>query len=121
MTQCIIANESRIVRHIIRRIVERRGFDVIEAYDGLEVIDVFQQAVPRLLCIDDNLPDLDGIAVMRLLRTKNPDQPLPPTLFTFIENDRTRLARAMTAGASGLVQKPFTAVQMDAAIERLMV
>ena len=120
MVRCIIANESRIVRHIIRRVVERRGFDVVEACDGLEVIDICQQTVPGLLCIDDNLPDLDGVAVMRLLRAENPTQPLPPTLFTFIENDRSLLTRALAAGAGELVQKPFTAVQMDAAIGRLM-
>lgn len=119
MAQCIIANESRIVRHIIRRIVERRGYDVVEACDGLEVIDVCQQAVPDLLFIDDSLPDLDGIAVMRLLRAENPTRPLPPTLFTFIENDRALLTRALAAGAGELVQKPFTAAQMDAAIGRL--
>ena len=120
MAQCVIANESRIVRHIIRRIVERRGYDVGEACDGREVIDVCQQAVPDLLFIDDSLPDLDGIAVMRLLRAENPTRPLPPTLFTFIENDRALLTRALAAGAGELVQKPFTAAQMDAAIGRLI-
>ncbi len=119
MAQCIIANESRILRHIIRRIVERRGFDVVEARDGPEVIDLFQNGLPALLCIDDALPDIDGVSVMRLLRAEQTAHILPPTVFTFIENDQILLTRALAAGAHALVQKPFTATQMDAAIARL--
>lgn len=121
MVRCVIANESRIVRHIIRRVVERRGFDVVETCDGPEVIDVCQQSVPNLLCLDESLPDLDGIAVMRLLRAENPTQPLPPTLFPFIENDGSLLTRALAAGAGEFVQKPFTARQLDDAIGRLTI
>ena len=117
MAQCIIANESRILRHIIRRIAERRGFDVVEARDGPEVIDLFQSGVPALLCIDDALPDIDGVSVM--LRAEQTAHILPPTVFTFIENDQILLTRALAAGAHALVQKPFTATQMDAAIARL--
>lgn len=119
MGQCIIANESRILRHIMRRIVERRGFDVIEARDGPEVIDLFHQTTPDLLCIDDKLPDLDGISVLQILRTESGVDRLPPTLFTFIERDEALLARAMAAGAGATMQKPFTAVQMDGLLETL--
>jgi CheY-like chemotaxis protein len=44
---------------------------------------------------------------------------LPPTVFTYIENDQILLTRALAAGAQAFVQKPFTAAQMDAAMARL--
>lgn len=120
MPQCIIANESRILRHIMRRIVERRGFDVVEARDGPEVIDLFQQSTPDLLCIDDALPEIDGIAVMQILRTENRVHILPPTLYTYIEHDEALINRAMTAGAAATMQKPFTAAQMDGLLLKLV-
>lgn len=119
MAQCIIANESRILRHIIRRVIERRGFEVVEARDGPEVIDLCQTAAPALLCIDDALPEIDGISVMRLLRAEQSFQCLPPTVFTYIENDQSLLTRALAAGAQAFVQKPFTAAQLDAVVAKI--
>lgn len=119
MGQCIIANESRILRHIMRRIVERRGFDVVEARDGPEVIDLFQQATPDLMCLDHGLPDIDGIAVMQILRTENRIHILPRTLFTYIEYNEALLKRALAAGASETIQMPFTALQMDKLLEKM--
>ncbi len=119
MSQCIVANESRVLRHIIRRIVERRGFEAVEARDGPEVIDLFQAGAPGLLCIDDALPDIDGVSVLRLLRAEQAASILPPTIFTYVENDQILLTRALAAGAQALVQKPFTASQMDAALMKL--
>ena len=120
MGQCIIANESRVLRHIIRRIVERRGFEVVEARDGPELIDLFKHGNPQLLCIDDGLPEIDGVAVMRLMRAENAMRTLPPTVFTYIENDQMLLARALAAGAAALIQKPFTAAIMDRALARIV-
>ena len=120
MGQCIIANESRVLRHIIRRIVERRGFEAVEARDGPEVIDLFKHAPPRFLCIDEALPDIDGVSVMRLLRAENAMQSLPPTVFTYLENDPMLLARAMAAGATAFVQMPFTATHFERAINDVL-
>ncbi len=120
MSQCIIANESRILRHLIRRIVERRGLDAVEARDGPEVIDLFKHARPRFLCIDEALPDIDGVSVMRLMRAENAMEALPPTIFTYLENDQMLLARAIAAGATSLVPLPFTAAAFDRALTEVL-
>ena len=112
MAQCIIANDSRILRHVMRRIVEQRGFDAVEARDGPEVIDLCRQTMPDLLCIDDGLPDLDGIALIKTIRADN-NNILPPTLFTYVEHDDWLLSRAKAAGVQYFLQKPFTAAHMD--------
>jgi two-component system chemotaxis response regulator CheY len=119
MPHCILANESRILRHVMRRIVEQRGFEAVEARDGPEVLDLCRQALPDLLCIDEDLPEIDSINLIKMLRAEA-SHPLPPILFTYIARDDVLLSRAQAAGVQHFLQTPFTAAQMDHVLAKLL-
>ncbi|UQV17794.1 response regulator [Brevundimonas albigilva] len=106
LTTCLIVDDSRIIRKVARRIVEGLGYEVDEAADGAEALAYCTGAMPDVLLIDWNMPVMDGLSFLRLLRGL-PGGDRPKVLFCTIETRPDRIAEALAAGADDYVMKPF--------------
>lgn len=103
---CLIVDDSRVVRKVVRRILESNGFAVVEAADGQQALISCREALPDCVLLDWNMPVMDGITFLRQLRGEfGPGK--PPVVFCTTENDMNHITQAMESGAQEYIMKPF--------------
>ena len=103
---CLLVDDSRVVRKVARRILERNGFAVAEAEDGAQALQHCRRELPRCVLLDWNMPVMNGLAFLRALRAEfGPDG--PKVVFCTTENAVAHMAAAMQSGAQGYITKPF--------------
>ena len=103
---CLVVDDSRVVRKVSRRILEELGFDVAEAADGVEALAWCRASRPAAMLLDWNMPVMDGLEFLTQLR-REPGGDKPVVVFCTVENDPDHIRRALDAGASEYIMKPF--------------
>ncbi|MBX9726147.1 MAG: response regulator, partial [Rickettsiales bacterium] len=68
MKTCLIVDDSKIVRKVVRRIVEVLGFDILEAENGREAVDQCRAHAVDVIILDWNMPVMDGMECMKEIR-----------------------------------------------------
>ena len=106
MKNCLIVDDSKIVRKVVRKIVEQLGFTVLEAEDGRVALDQVYAHAVDVIILDWNMPVMDGLECMKTIRA-DPALTQPKIIFCTTENDYTKIKTAMEAGADEYVMKPF--------------
>jgi two-component system, chemotaxis family, chemotaxis protein CheY len=104
----LVVDDSRAVRSTLRRMLNDAGFDVVEAGHGLEALDRLRSRdeVPDLALVDWNMPEMDGLDLVRCLRRERRFAELPVMMVT-AETDAAQMARALMAGADEYAMKPL--------------
>jgi two-component system chemotaxis response regulator CheY len=103
---CLVVDDSRIVRKVARRILEKLGFTVAEAGDGAEALVACRAAMPQVVLLDWNMPVMDGITFLRHARAEfGPDR--PTVVLCTTEAAMDRIVEALGAGAQEYIMKPF--------------
>ena len=103
---CLVVDDSRVVRKVARRILEANGFTVAEAGDGQQALDACRAGLPDCVLLDWNMPVMDGITFLRALRGEfGPAN--PPVIFCTTENDMAHIEMAIASGAQEYIMKPF--------------
>ncbi|MFA7323879.1 MAG: response regulator [Candidatus Nanopelagicales bacterium] len=112
----MVIDDSRAMRSILRRIVGELGFEVVEAADGQQALDLMDDGqVPQIALIDWNMPVLDGLGFVTSVRSRQEWRDITLMMVT-TESEHGQIVRALAAGAHEYVIKPFTA---DAIAEKL--
>lgn len=106
MKSCLIVDDSRVVRKVVRRIAEELGFSCEEAEDGQYAYECCEKQMPEAIVLDWNMPVMNGIEFLEKLRLMEGGQG-PVVIFCTTENDMQQIKRAMQAGANEFIMKPF--------------
>lgn len=108
--KALVVDDSRAIRGIIKRILVSAGFEVAEAADGREAIKALQETNSQyaLLCTDYNMPNMNGIDLLRRVR-RLPHCSTVPAIMITTETHQQSINNAITAGANEYLMKPFTA------------
>ena len=119
MTTILVADDEPPILELIRFTLEDDRVRVVEARDGLEALRLAQAVRPELCFLDVQMPDLDGLAVCRLLRQ---DPALAGTRIVMLtaasqEADRVR---GLAAGADGYLTKPFSPLALFSLVRSLL-
>jgi two-component system chemotaxis response regulator CheY len=103
----LLVDDSRTIRNIQKNVLGQLGYtEVYEAADGIEALARIAECRPDLVLIDWNMPNMDGITLVRRIRES--DKSLPLIMCT-TEAEKTRVLEAIKAGVDNYVVKPFTA------------
>ena len=106
--KALIIDDSRAMRMLLRRIVSSNGFEVVEAGNGQEALDVLAVGpLPDVALIDWNMPVMDGLTFVNSVRTR-PEYRGITLMMVTTESERTQIVRALAAGAHEYLIKPFT-------------
>ena len=106
MKTCLVVDDSSVVRKIARRILEGLDFEVTEAEDGSQALEICQQRLPDAVLLDWNMPVMDGFEFMGHLR-RMPGGDQPKVVFCTTENNVAHIAQALSGGANEYIMKPF--------------
>lgn len=106
MPNCLIVDDSKIVRKVSRRIMESLQYECAEAEDGQFAEDYCQTAKPDVILLDWYMPNKNGIEFLRALRAM-PGGDKPVVIFCTTENNLANIQEALIAGANEYVMKPF--------------
>lgn len=115
----LIVDDEPMTRSLLRLMLKRAGFDILEAEDGLEALEAVAQHQPDLLILDVMMPNMDGITVCKTLRAQAETAVLPIILFsarTSPEAVRTGLA----AGANKYMSKPVSREALIHAVQEAL-
>ena len=117
----LIVDDSKAMRMIVRRTLRQAGFDdheVQEAGDGIEALKVMEGYQPDLILSDWNMPNLNGIDLLRKLREQSNQ-----VRFGFVTSEGTDEMRqvAKSTGALFLIAKPFDADTFKAVVGPVLV
>ena len=109
MAQAMIVDDSRAIRMILRKTLERLGYDVVQAANGKEALDQLQTGsdVVSLCLVDWNMPEMDGLDFVKNLRS-NPRFQSVLVMMVTTETEADHISMALEAGANEYVIKPFT-------------
>jgi two-component system, chemotaxis family, chemotaxis protein CheY len=114
----LLVDDSRTIRNIQKNVLAQIGFtDVIEAADGVEALGQIAECRPDLALVDWNMPNMDGITLVRKIRET--DKKLPLVMVT-TEAEKARVLEAIKAGVNNYVVKPFTAETLSEKISQTL-
>lgn len=105
-TILIVDDAAHVVRSL-RFVLERAGYEVLEARDGEEALEVVRSADPDLLFLDIMLPQLEGYEVCRQIKASPDLASIPVVMLTAKSRQEERQA-ALSAGADEYITKPFS-------------
>ncbi len=123
-TKFLVVDDFSTMRKIIKRVLDEIGYkNVAEAVDGVNALEVINEAKksgsPIQFVISDwNMPNMQGIDLLRACRSNGDYKHLPFMLVT-AESEQTQIIEAAKAGVSEYVVKPFNAATLKAKIERV--
>lgn len=104
----LIVDDSRAMRMIVRRTLRQAGFNVdnvVEAENGKDALSKLRDFKPDLILSDWNMPELDGLGLLRTLRNHRIYIPFG---FVTAQGSAEMREKARNAGATFLISKPFT-------------
>lgn len=105
-TTVLVADDSAVVREIIRDHLERNGYRVLLARDGAEALSIYRREDVHVLVTDLEMPQLDGIELCWLVRAED-DQHRTFCILMTADGDTQRRIEAFDAGADEFLIKPF--------------
>jgi two-component system, chemotaxis family, chemotaxis protein CheY len=114
----LTVDDSASIRQMVKFTLSEAGYTVIEAVDGQDALAKLNGPV-NLVITDLNMPNLDGIGLIRKVRANPACKGLPIIMLT-TESQESRKQEGKAAGATGWIVKPFTKEQMLAVVKRII-
>ncbi len=113
------ADDSASVRQMVSFTLKQNGYDVIEAVDGRDALNKLTTSKVDMLITDLNMPNLDGIGLIKGVRSGALNKFIPIVMLT-TESQDTRKAEGKAAGATGWIVKPFKPEQLIAVVKKVL-
>ena len=104
MAKILIVDDAYFVRIKLKNLLEAQGLEVIEASNGVEAIQVYQEQTPDLIFCDITMPEMDGISTLK--RLKEIDADVKVVMLTSVGEQQV-LMEALYSGAKNFLVKPF--------------
>ena len=111
----LVAEDSAVVRAVLRRQLEEGGFRVAEAHDGDEALRMAREVAPAVILLDMEMPKLDGRGVLKALKA-DPHMADTPVVFLTGRRDTDDLVSALELGAHDYLCKPFENAELLARV-----
>lgn len=119
MKKILAVDDSASMRQMVGFTLKKAGFDVTEAKDGSEALEIAKGQSFDAVISDVNMPIMDGITLIRELRALS-DYKFTPMLMLTTESGLDKKSEGKAAGATGWIVKPFNPDQLLAVIKKVI-
>lgn len=113
------ADDSASVRQMVAFTLKQSGYEVVEAVDGKDALNKLNAQKVDMLLTDLNMPHMDGIGLIKGVRSGTLNKFIPIIMLT-TESQDSKKAEGKSAGASGWIVKPFKPEQLIAVIKKVL-
>jgi len=115
----LLVDDEDSLRKVMKDLLERDGYLVTEARDGVQALDQVDRVGPDIIVLDLNLPGLDGYGVLSHLRSRPATAAIPVIVLT-AKGDEDNEVRVFELGADDFLTKPFRARALSARLEAVL-
>jgi len=115
----LVADDEKDIRRLITFTLERAGFEIVEASDGKQALEMARQHNPNIILLDVMMPQMDGYEVCRRLRAE-PELTNTPVLFLSAKGQNHEIGEGLSAGATDYLVKPFTPRELAAKVKEIL-
>jgi DNA-binding response OmpR family regulator len=118
-TCVLLVEDEEQLRRVLKDLLEREGYTVAEARDGIQALDQVDRHAPDIIVLDLNLPGVDGYTVLQQLRSRPATRAIPIVVLT-AKGDEDNEVRVFQLGADDFITKPFRARALSARLEAVL-
>jgi two-component system chemotaxis response regulator CheY len=111
-------DDSRTMREMVSFTLRGAGYDVLEAGDGQQALNLLTSNKVDLVIADLNMPVMDGLTLIRKLRAMPTHRTMPILMLT-TESDEKKKAEGRSAGATGWIVKPFNPDKLISVVQKV--
>jgi type II secretory ATPase GspE/PulE/Tfp pilus assembly ATPase PilB-like protein/CheY-like chemotaxis protein len=115
----LLVEDEDQLRRVMKDLLQREGYVVAEARDGIQALDEVDRHAPDVIILDLNLPGIDGYSVLAQLRSRPATRTIPVMVLT-AKGDEDNEVRVFELGADDFVTKPFRARALTARLEAVI-
>lgn len=119
MQSVLVVDDSPSIRTLVDHVLASAGFNVVLAEDGVEALNYAQENTVDLVLTDINMPNLDGIGLIKALRALQNYKYVPLLVLT-TESGTDKKMEGKSAGATGWIVKPFDPEQLVAIVKKVL-
>jgi CheY-like chemotaxis protein len=116
----LIADDEPVVRKLVCRMLDK-DYDVIEAQNGREAVNIACSHGPDIIFMDMMMPEVNGLSACCEIKTNETTKEIPIVMLTAISYDFNKKLNEDFVGADGYIIKPFTRESLLEEIRRLLV
>ena len=117
MAKVLVIDDEQGIRALLDTLLRRKGYDVIVAESGLKGLELFRRTRPDVLVLDLKMPGMDGLTVLRQVRSLDPIMPV--IILTGAGTAETE-QRVRALGVTEYVEKEFSLHLLGDALKRLL-
>ncbi len=115
----LLVDDEDQLRRVMKDLLERDGYAVVEAADGVEALAQVDRHAPDIIVLDLNLPNLDGFGVLTNLKSRPKTSDIPVVVLT-AKGDEDNEVRVFEHGADDFLSKPFRARSLSARLKAVL-
>ena len=112
----LVADDNEVAQRLCKRVLEKAGYPVLIAADGLQAVDIALSQHPAMILMDVAMPGIDGLEAMRRIKAEVPAMPIVIASAHSMSSDRERF---LAAGADNVLSKPFRLADLISIVENL--
>jgi CheY-like chemotaxis protein len=112
----LVADDNDVAQRLCKRVLEKAGYAVLIAVDGLQAVEVALNQHPSMILMDVAMPGIDGLEAMRRIKLELPAMPIVIASAHSMVSDRERF---LAAGADSVLSKPFRLADLVAIVAKL--
>lgn len=116
VTRILVVDDEPHIRELVRLYLSKEGFEVLEATDGLEALDLVTSSEPSLIILDIMLPKIDGWEVLRAVRQKLS----VPVIMLSAKGEEVDRVLGLELGADDYITKPFSPRELVARVKAVL-
>jgi two-component system chemotaxis response regulator CheY len=113
------ADDSASIRQMVGFTLKQQGYEVVEAVDGQDALNKLNSQRVDMLITDLNMPNLDGIGLIKGVRAGSLNKFIPIVMLT-TESQDNKKQEGKAAGATGWIVKPFKPEQLLAVVKKVL-
>ena len=115
----LAVDDEKSIVMVIRVNLEFEGYEVMEAYDGVQALELIAEEKPDLIVLDIMMPEMDGWKVLSHIRENPETEDLPVVMLTALTQDRD-IEEATMLGADVYLTKPFEPEELVLTVKRML-
>ncbi|ADO77531.1 response regulator [Halanaerobium praevalens] len=116
MNKILVVDDEKNIRLVVGKSLEKSGFDIVYAIDGLEAVEKANESNPDLVLLDLRLPKMNGFLVLEALKSNAATEEIPVIILSAL-SEEDDVQKAISLGAEDFLVKPISQGDLLASVE----